>query len=83
MGGIYSVSTAPLNEATLYTDNDFTGGNNGKNNIEQAWYGLFELASGTARRTDLTNGTNTLNFPAGTIVRTADDPATVVTSTTN
>ena len=46
------------NEATLYTDNDFTGGNNGKNNIEQAWYGLFELFCGTTRRTDLSWNSN-------------------------
>lgn len=81
-GGIFSIDTVPNNEGTIYTDNDFTGGNGPSNvrNVEQAWSGLFEIFSGTARRTDLT-GTS-LSFPNTVLVRTGDDPATNVTSST-
>lgn len=86
--GIYSVETIASNESTLWADNDFTGGNGadttgdgiGDRNIEQVWYGLFEIHSSNYRRTDLTG--TVLNFPSGTKVRTTDDPSTEVTSAT-
>jgi hypothetical protein len=79
-GGIYSYDTMPANEATLWADNDFTGGNglNGDNNIEQVWFGLFELHSSNYRRTDLTG--LTVPFPSGTLVKTSTDPSSIVTS---
>lgn len=81
-GGISTWDSTPENEATLWDDNDFTGGNGslGSNNIEQNWYGLFELASSNYRRTDL-SGT-VLNFPSGTRVRTAINPNNTLTSAT-
>ena len=80
--GISSFETVPINEDTLYTDNDFSSGNGTGNsrNIEQVWYGLFEIFSGTNRRTDLSGGV--ISFPAGTQVRTTDDPSTIVTNGT-
>jgi hypothetical protein len=80
-GGIFSVDTVPANEATLYADNDFSGGNNNQNNIEQAWYGLFELFTGTVRRTDLTANTVALTLPTNTITRSTDDPASAISTT--
>ncbi len=65
IGGIYNLDQPITNEATLYTDNSFGAGNGpgGNNNVEQAWTGMFEVFSGTARRTDLINGSNKLNLP--------------------
>jgi CSLREA domain-containing protein len=81
-GGVVSSDTIPLNESTLWSDNNYDGGNgsNGVVNIEQIWLGLFEIASSNYRRTDLTG--IALNFPISTKVRTTDDPSTVVTSAT-
>jgi hypothetical protein len=80
--GISSLETIPINEATLYTDNDFTVGNGTGNNrnIEQVWLGLFEIFSGTNRRTDLSSPIITL--PSNLQIRTGDDPSTIVTTGT-
>jgi CheY-like chemotaxis protein len=74
--GVYSLDSIPDNETTLWTDNNFTGGNGvgGNTNIEQLWYGLFEVLTSTARRTDTIGAT--VNFPPGTKVRTGENPAT-------
>jgi|GEM_PF-2948743 len=88
-GGIYLLDTLVTNEASLYTSNTFGNGNGidmnadskGDRNIEQGWYGLFELMSSTYRRTDLSTGI-TIPFPASTIVRTGDNPSTQVASAT-
>ncbi len=87
-GGIFMQDNVALNEPTLWEDNEFSGGNGvdttgdgiGDRNIEQSWFGLFELFSGTQRRTDLSGTTITL--PENMHVRTGDDPATQVTTAT-
>lgn len=60
--GIITLDALPLNEETLLEDNDFAGGNgeNGQNNIEVTWSGLFEVFSSNYRRTDLSELTLTL-----------------------
>lgn len=67
--GINAIDTLPLNEATLFEDNDFGTGNStgdnyagytGKINIKQEWTGLFELFSNGIRRTDLTDFEHTI-----------------------
>jgi len=88
-GGVLSKEGVPFNEATLYADNTFGNGNGtdtdsdnkGDRNIEIAWQGLFELFSGTTRRTDLINGAVSSLPLANTVyVRTADAPSTRVTN---
>ena len=82
--GIYSIETISTNENTLYTDNDFTGGNGASNiNIEQAWYGDLEVFSGVNRRTDLGGSPITITFPANTRVLTSEDPSSIVLTGTS
>lgn len=65
--GLISSNTVVSNENTIYTDNDFTGGNgpSGNVNIEQVWQGGFEILSGNSRRTDIANGAFQLPTPVG------------------
>ncbi len=43
--GIFAIDTAPQNAATLEVDN-MIGTNNGRNDVEQRWYGALEIISG-------------------------------------
>jgi CSLREA domain-containing protein len=68
------VNATPLNESTLNSDNKFT--NMSFPRYELFWHGYFELMSGTARRTDITDGTVRLPFPDNTRVYTWFDDLT-------
>ncbi len=70
LSGIRFVSALPSNEASLYSDNDFGNGNGPENNvnIQQEWFGLFELFSGNQRRTDLSRSDLNINFPEDKII---------------
>jgi len=89
-GGIYLLDTLVTNESSLWTDNNFGSAGNGSDvdsdgkgdrNIEQAWYGLFELFSTTYRRTELSSPVS-VPFPTGAIIRVTDNPTELVTSAT-
>jgi len=72
--GILALDNIAQNEASLYSDNDFTDGNGPGSvfNIEQAWLGTFEVFSGDYRRTDFLPNTLTLSLPVNSYIRNTE-----------
>jgi CSLREA domain-containing protein len=65
-GGIFLNDQPFLNESTMFIDNDFGSGNGITNNtnVELAWLSMFEIFTGTNRRTDLATDSVRLRLPS-------------------